>query len=130
MNPEGPLSNRLMSREWLTLIRKKALRRRVWFTVLSRLERCVVDLTIRCVDRVRSERLALVIGRIMCKVLKAFRSGFMEKVEIVGYDLAERISRIVVNWGYTEALSWKRDLTFVRCLGVNAVNNSSGWGQV
>jgi len=129
MDLEEGISVRWMTGEGLTSLKRMALRRRVWFTVLSRVERGVVDLTIRCVDRVRSARLALVIGRIVCKIFKAFRSEFLERVERVGYDLAERISRIAVGWGYVEASEWKRDLRFIRCLGVNAVNNISGWDR-
>lgn len=119
-----------MSGEWLTSLKRRALRRRVWFGVLTRAERGIVDLTIRCVDRIRSMRLALVIGRIVCKVLKAFRSGFLDRVERIGYDLAERISGIAVGWGYAEASEWRRDLGFVRHLGINAVNNIPGWDRV
>lgn len=111
-------------------MRRRALRRRVWFGVLTGVERGIVDLTIRCVDRVRSGRLALVIGRIICKVLKALRSGFLERVERVGYAPAERISGIAVGWGYVEASAWRRDRVFVRCLGINTVNNITGWDRV
>ncbi len=120
----------LMTKEWLVSMRRMALRRRVWFGVLSRVERGVVDLTIKCVDRVRSGRLALAISRIVCKILNAFKSRFLMRVDRVGYDLAERISKIAVGWGYVGASSWRRDLGFIRYLGVNAVGNSSGWEQV
>ena len=120
----------LMTREWLVSVRKMALRRRVWFGVLSRMERGVVELTIRCVDKVRSARLALVIGRIVCKILDASRSRFLMRVDGVGYDLAERISKIAVGWGYVGASGLRQDLGFVRYLGVNAVSNNSGWGLV
>ena len=119
-----------MTREWLVSMRKVALRRRVWFGVLTRVERGVVDLTIRCVDKVRSGRLALAISRIVCKVLNASKSRFLERVDKVGYDLAERISKIAVGWGYTEASGWRQDLGFVRYLGADAVSNNSGWGLV
>jgi len=118
---------RLITREGLVSFKRKALRRRVWFRALSKIERGIVDLTIRCVDRVRSWKLALIIGRIRCKIFKALRSRFLEKAETAGYDLAERVSMIAVSWGYTEASSWKRDIGFVRYLGVNALNNGAGW---
>ena len=118
---------RFITREGLTALRRDALRRRVWFSALKKRERSMVELTARCVDRVRSARLALVIGRIVCKVLKAFRSRFLERVEAVGYDLAAKICRIAVSWGYEAAATWRQDIYFVRFLGVNAINNSSGW---
>ena len=116
-------STKLLTREYLISLRLKALRRHIWFGTLSNIERGMVELTIRCVDRIRSTRLALVISRIVCKILKAFRSKFLERVERVGCNLAERISRIAVSWGCVEASGWKRDPVFIRYLGVNAVNN-------
>ena len=120
----------LMTREWLVSIRKMALRRRAWFGVLSRIERSAVELTIRYVDEIRSAKLALAIGRIACKIANALKSRFLERVDAVGYNIAERISRIAVGWGYLGALGWKRDLGFIRYLGLNAVGNSSGWVSV
>ena len=112
------MSMQLMTREWLVSVRKMALRRGVWFRVLSRVERGVVELTIKCVDKIRSGRLALAISRIVCKILNASKSRFLERVDRIGYDLAERISRIAVGWGYTEALGWRRDLGFVECCAI------------
>lgn len=108
-------------------MKSRALRRRVWFRELTKMERSVMELTIRYVQRIRSERLALVIGRISCKILKAFRSKFLERVKTVGINLVERISEIAVSWGYAEALCWKHDPGFIRFLGITTINNSSGW---
>lgn len=114
---------KLLSREGLSSIRGRALRRGVWFRALTRLERAIVDLTIRCVDRVRSPVLAGVIGKIVCKVLKALRSRFLVRAERVGFELAERVCRVAVEWGYVGASSWRRDINFVRFLGVNAISS-------
>jgi len=121
---------RLMTREGLCSLKKRAIRQRVWFGVLTKIERGIVDLTVKCVDRIRSDMLSLVIGRIVCKIANALKSRFLERVDAVGYNLVERISKIAVGWGYVEAMGWKRDLNLVRHLGVNAVNNGSGWAQV
>lgn len=117
----------LMTWEGLISMRRKALRRRVWFGALSKMDRSVVELTISCVDRVRSTRLALALGRIVCKVLNAFKSRFMERVETIGHELVEKISRITVGWGYVQASAWKQDTSFIKYLGVKAAN-TGGWG--
>lgn len=127
MNDHKGSPMRLMTSAWLTSLRRNAQRRRIWFRLLSRIERSVVTLTIRCVDRIRSRTLSLVIGRIACKLLKAFKSRFIASVEKAGYDLAAKISTIAVAWGYADAARWRLDLSFIRHLGVNAVNNLSGW---
>lgn len=111
-----------MTKERLASLKAKALRRRVWYA-LSRIERSVLDLTIMYVDEIRSEKLSLVISRIVCKILNALRSPFLRRIEQVGYDLVATISEIAVRWGYVEAVAWKQDLSFVKYLGVKAINS-------
>jgi hypothetical protein len=118
-------SKRPMTREWLISLRRKALRKRVWFSALTKIERSVVELSSAYVDQVSSSRLALVIGRIACKLLKAFKSRFLEHVYEAGQKAAGRFARIAVSWGYVEASEWKRDPGFVRYLGY-AANEASG----
>ena len=108
-------------------MRSKALRRRVWFGVLSKIDRGIVELTIRCVDRIRSTRLASVISHIVHKIMRALKSGFLDRAESVGRGLAEKLGDIAVSWGYAEASVWKRDLGFIRYLGKSAVNDLRGW---
>lgn len=114
---------RLMSISWLASLRRDALRRRVWFHVLSKVERSVVNLTVRYVDQIRSFKLSLAIGRVVCKLFEAFKGRFLRRVERVGCGLAEKISKIAVGWGYVEASSWAHDSSFIRFLGINTVNN-------
>ncbi len=123
----GLSSPGLMTRGWLESVKERALRKRVWYRVLNKLERGIISLTIRCVDEVKSSRLALVIGRLVCKILKACRSTFLMRVARTGRGLAEARSRIAVSWGLVEASSWSGDRDFIRYLGVNAVNSYSGW---
>lgn len=119
-------SKRPMTREWLISLRRKALRRRVWFSALTKIERSVVELSSAYVDHVSSSRLALVIGRIACKLLKAFKSRFLKRVNEAGQEAADRLARIAVSWGYVEASEWKLDPGFVRYLGIIVANEASG----
>ncbi len=115
-------SPNLMTGDWLDSVKGRALRKRVWYRVCNRLERGIMDLTIRCVDVIKSSRLALVVGRLVCKILKACRSTFMMRVARTGRGLAEARSRIAVSWGMDEASNWSGNAGFIRYLGVNAVN--------
>jgi hypothetical protein len=117
----------LITRTSLTWLRTKALRRRKWYT-LSILERSVIDLTIRHVERVKSEKLSQIISRIICKILKALKNQFLQKVEDIGYNLVERVSCIASRWGHRNALDWQKDLNFIRYLGIETVN-CNGWKQ-
>lgn len=118
----------LMTVAWLASIKRRALRKNVWYKDLMPLERSVVELTIRYVDQIKSPRLILVISRIVCKLLKACQNRFLTRVEAVGYGLADKMCRIAVAWGSVEASRWRHDVGFIRYLGVTALNTPSGWG--
>jgi len=104
-------------------IKTRALRRRVWFKATSRLERGIVDLTIRCVERIRSPVLAGILSEIVRRILRALENGFLKRAEKIGAKIAERVCGFALAWGNNTASSWKHDPSFVRFLGVNAVNS-------
>ena len=103
-------------------IKTRALRQRVWFKAVSRVERGIVDLTIRCVERVRSPVLVRAVFGIVSKILKALREGFMERAEKVGRKAVGKLCVIAERWGNESCSVWKRDEGFVRFLGVIALN--------
>jgi len=62
------------SREEVVKLKAIAVRRGLWFKVLSALERAVVDLTIKVVERVRSPVLKEALKSIASKVVEALKS--------------------------------------------------------
>lgn len=104
-------------------VKTRALRRGVWFKVTSRLERGIVDLTIRCVERIRSPVLAGILSEIVRKISMTMGKVFLEIVNQVGSAVAEKICAIAERWGNENVSSWKHDSRFIRFLGVSAVNN-------
>jgi hypothetical protein len=110
-------------------LRTRALRRGVWYQRLSPLERGVLELTARYVDEIKSSRLALVVSRILCKLLKALQSPFLRHAIQVGAPSVTRVSRHAVAWGHTYADAWVRDGAFIRFLGILMVNNLPGWSH-
>jgi hypothetical protein len=110
-----------ISKEGLASIRLRAFRKRVWFKALTKVERAIIDLTIKYVKIIRSPILARVVGKIVFKILKALKSEFLAKVERVGRGRAEKICSLAVKWGNLGASSWKYDMKFVRFLGINAI---------
>ncbi|RLI44627.1 hypothetical protein DRO69_06950 [Candidatus Bathyarchaeota archaeon] len=103
-------------------IKARALRHRVWFKILSKAERAIIDLTIKCVERIRSRILTNVISKILDKILKTLKNNFLDIVNKVGRETVERLCRIAKKWGNKAASSWKYDLVFIRFLGINATN--------
>ena len=100
----------------LATAKKAAFRRRVWFRVLNRVERGIVDLTMRYVDDVKSSKLANVLTAIMEKLQQATESMAERLVRTVGVPLAKKISVIAVNWGNVSASKWAEDTAFARYL--------------
>lgn len=96
--------------------RHAAFRRGVWFRVLSRIERGVVDLTLRYVDDIKSIKLAKVLTAIMEKLQQATENMANRLVRLIGVPLAQKASGIAVTWGNLSAEAWANDRDFARYL--------------
>jgi len=101
--------------------KKLALRRRIWFKTLSRVERGIIDLTVKYVDTIKSIKLAKVVTVILGKLQSAMESMMDKLVRTTGLPLARKISNIAVNWGNCLASGWADDHAFARFLVVNFV---------
>src|SRR6266852_4550933 len=103
---EGPIT-----REVLVGLKTRGLRRRVWYWALDRMERGLVDLTIRWVDKVRSGRMTETLMRILEKLAQALETG-MVRVLGRGRVLATRASELAVGWGNAAAFYWRFETAF------------------
>lgn len=108
-----------LTRGELAKIKSKAIRRGVWFKVLSGAERAYMGLTIRVVERVRSFLLAKVLTSILKKLLSAMESWVVCLIGEVGRSLAQKLSRIAQKWGNKPAVKWADDHGFIQYLAVN-----------
>jgi hypothetical protein len=100
--------------------KRAAFRRGVWFRVLSRIERGVVDLTLRYVDNIKSAKLAKVLTAIMEKLQQTTENRTDRLVRLIGVPLAKKASGIAVSWGNLSAESWANDRGFARYLAFNS----------
>ena len=106
----------LLSVGRLAEAKKAALRRGFWFRVLNRVERGVVDLTMRYVDVIKSTKLAKMLTAILEKLQLATESMAERLVRTIGVSLAKKISTIAVSWGNASASKWAEDRAFARYL--------------
>ena len=106
-------------------IRARAMRRGVWFRVLTRAERAQMELTTRVVKRIRSFFLARVVTSIVEKLLDAMESRVSRLMREVGPVLARKLSRTAQEWGNESAVRWTADPGFGRYLTVMYINTSS-----
>jgi len=112
------------TRRKLVEMKRKAIRRGIWFTALSRAERACIDLTVQVVDRVRSLLLAKVLNAVAKKLSEAMESKITRLVKEIGCKLALKISQIAQSWGNTRATEWALDLKFVRYLTIIKMNTT------
>ncbi len=100
--------------------KKTALRRGVWFRSLSRVERGIIDLTVRYVDSIKSTKLANVVTAIIEKLHFAIESVADRLMRTIGLALARKISDIAVSWGNGSASNWAEDRAFAKYLAFNS----------
>lgn len=105
-------------------IRKKALRRGLWFRALTSMQRGIVNLTIRYVAAVKSSMLGRTLQDILKVLSQAIEQGYLHRFFIAGKDLAEHLSDAACSWGNKDAVKWKFDKAYILCLGMNKL---SGW---
>ena len=109
-------SSRSLSVKKLAETKKTALRRGVWFRTLNRVERGIIDLTVRCVKSIKSTKLAKVVMAIIEKLHQTIKNKADKLVRTVGLPLARKISNIAVSWGNNSASLWAEDRAFARFL--------------
>ena len=118
----------MFTRGFLVEMRRKAIHRRVWFKVLDRVERGILSLAVRVVERVESAVLGTVLVKIVRKLRDSLKSEFVKRMEGFGLVKARKIAEQAILWGYASARSWSSDFGFVRYLTMIEVNKPSGFG--
>jgi len=104
------------------VLRKRSMRRGIWYKVLNVYERAQVDLTLRVVKWVRSSLLARVLDLIIAKLSEGLQSKVLVMMKSVGFPAALRICRIAQSWGHRSAENWVCDQRFARFLAVMHLN--------
>jgi hypothetical protein len=114
---------------FLTEVRRKALRRGVWYGALDRVERGILSLAAQVVERVESVVLGVELVKIIGKLNDAMRSGFVRHMRSFGVRRAREIRDQAVGFGYSGARGWLWDQGFVRYLAVLDYCQPAGWGS-
>ena len=103
-------------------LRTRALRKKVWFATLTNQERVLVGLLRRHVNVVKSGMLAMVVAKIIVKLVRAIRNGFWNKIERIGRPIAEAAGRGASSIGWKDAAKWAEDVNIVRWYGLTYRN--------
>jgi hypothetical protein len=104
--------------ETLIVAKKLALRHKVWFKLLNRVERGIIDLTLKYVNSIKSAMLAKAITAIIDKLKITEESIHDRLVRCVGLPLARTMSKIAVSWGNYSASNWAIDYSYAKFLSI------------
>ena len=115
-----------LNKSQLIKLRLKAIRAGAWFRVLPRIDRVLIDLTIKVANNIRSITLAKNILAIIGKLEGLLKSGLLRALRAVGLPFAQKLSLFAQKWGNTSAKSWASDSTFANFLAVMHLNSLKG----
>ena len=102
----------------LALLKKRALRKGIWFRALSHVERSIYDLTMKTVSTIRSRRLLRIVKAIVDKLRENLESPVSVLTRTVGRQLALALARVALCWGHSEAREWPLNENFTRYLAI------------
>ncbi len=111
-----------LEKSQLMKLRLKAMRCGVWFRALPRIDRVLVDLTIKVAGIVRSFTLAKSILSVIRKLDVLLESKLLRAIREIGFPVSRRLSLVAQKWGNVIAKSWSSDGCFARFLAVIALN--------
>ena len=111
-----------INKNQLIKLRSKAKRAGVWFRALPRIDRVLVDLTIRVASSIRSFTLAKNILAVTKKLEGLMESSLLRAFRGIALQLAQKLSAIAQKWGNISAKKWASDISFVNFLAVMHIN--------
>ena len=113
----------LLEKGKLAKLRLSATRSGLWFKALRRIDRVLIDLTLRVCDKVQGHLLARALLSVISRLENALERKVSEVVAEIGPQLALKVSRIGRKLGNSSAHHWAKDMGFARFLAVMYINN-------
>jgi hypothetical protein len=118
----------MYTKDFLLALRRRALRRRLWYKTLDNLGRGIYNLTCAIVDRVKSPVLLRKILSIVKTLRDALKGEFTRLMESIGVERAWKASENASNWGNIDAWKWRDETSFARFHATLEINSPTGWG--
>lgn len=111
-----------LNKAQLMKLKLKAMRAGVWFRALARIDRALVDLTIRVASSVRSTTLAKNIIAVTRKLEGLLESRLLRAFRGVALQLAKKLSSVAQKLGHHSAKNWASDVSFIKFLAIMHIN--------
>ena len=118
----------MFTRPFLYSVKRKALRRGVWYRSLDGIERGILSLAARILDKVESVVLGVEIVKILGKLRDALKSGFVKGMAEYGVGKAKELVHFAEVWRNGAAGKWAFDWGYAMYLTVLDLNQPSGFG--
>ena len=115
-----------LNKSFLLKIKRKAIRLKIWYR-LNNIERAIIDLTIKCVNKIKSIKLKNIILNILNKIKEAIENNFLNKIYEIGLKEIVKIIKIAYSWGNRNSLNWIKDKSFIFYLGIKKMNIPNIW---
>ena len=116
-------SGKSLTRLQLIKLKHKAIRAGVWFRALPRIDRVLVDLTIKVAQNIRSCSLARSVLSVARK-LEGFLEGKVARaIREFGFSLASKLGVLAQGWGNKNGGQWRFDRTFAQYLAIMRLNS-------
>jgi hypothetical protein len=106
----------------LMKLKLKAMRSGVWFRVLHRIDRALLDLTIKVAGTVRSFILAEKILSVVRKLDSVWENRLVRAAREIGVLMTRKVSLIAQKWGNVEAKEWVFDGRFAKYWAAMSLN--------
>jgi hypothetical protein len=103
-------------------LKLRAVRFGVWFRALRRIDRVLLDLTLRVCDGVRGSALARSLRAVVAKLENALGNRVAHVVDTVGFRLALWTGLVAQKLGNVSARNWGKDPSFARFLAIMYIN--------
>jgi hypothetical protein len=108
------ITSNFLSKAQLVKLKLKAMRAGVWYRALPRIDRVLVDLTIKVADTIRSPHLARSILSVAGKLESLLESKLQRAIREIGLPIAHKLSVFAQKWGNLAAEKWASDEGFAR----------------
>jgi hypothetical protein len=115
-----------LGKKQLVNLKTKAIRSGAWYKVLQRIDRVLLDLTIKVVGNIRSAKLAKIIFLLSRKLKDAIESSFSIRLRRIGTPLAQKTSLMAQKLGNQSAEDWSHDPSFAVFLAVIHISEAKG----
>jgi hypothetical protein len=117
------IASSYLNKTQLMKLRLKAVRAGVWFRALPRIDRVLVDLTIKVASSIRSFTLAKSLLAVIRKLEGFLESSLSRALREVGLPLAQKLSLTAQKWGNPSARNWASGSSFAFFLAVLHIND-------